>query len=122
MQRDAARHMTRSLHITNDPRIARLPAGLPGFCCDDRNCAECLREYRKGLALLGETCTQAAPLTPRKPRRSSLKRQITAAEKATGKPVTSVTLPDGTTIYFGNSAPTEAVNPWLADIAKATKQ
>ena len=33
-----------------------------------------------------------------------------------------ITMPDGTTIYFGNSEPSEANNPWLADIEKATKQ
>src|SRR2546430_15506855 len=35
----------------NPPRIARLPAELAGFCCEDLNCPECLRTYRKGLVL-----------------------------------------------------------------------
>jgi hypothetical protein len=35
----------------NPPRIARLPAELAGFCCEDLNCPECLQTYRKGLVL-----------------------------------------------------------------------
>jgi len=35
----------------NPSGIARLPAGLAGFCCEDLNCPECLRAYRKGLVL-----------------------------------------------------------------------
>ena len=38
--------MTQSQNITNHPGIARLPAGLTGFCCEDRNCPECLWAYR----------------------------------------------------------------------------
>jgi hypothetical protein len=44
---------------------------------------------------------------PSSARKPSLKRQITAAEKATGKPVTSVTLADGTKLDFGRAAPAE---------------
>jgi len=51
--------------------------------------------------------------TPRKP---SIRRMIAAAEKA-GKTVTSMTMPDGTVLHFGE-APTEASNPWLADLTK----
>jgi integrase len=40
---------------------------------------------------------------------------IAAAEK-TGKIVTSATMPDGTVLHFGELAPTEASNPWLADL------
>jgi hypothetical protein len=47
---------------------------------------------------------------------------IAAAERG-GKTVTSVTTPDGVTLHFGKGeAATEANNPWLADIEKATKQ
>ena len=45
---------------------------------------------------------------------------VAAAEKA-GKTVTSVTMPDGTVLHFGELAPTEASNPWLADL-KVRKQ
>jgi hypothetical protein len=36
--------------------------------------------------------------------------------------VTSITTPDGITINFSDAEPSEANNPWLADIGKATKQ
>lgn len=62
-------------------------------------------------AIFDET---AAPVR-RRLRRSSLKRQIVAAEKATGKPVTSVTLADGTKLELGESTTPPAVNPWLLD-------
>lgn len=64
------------------------------------------------------------PTRQRKPR---LDKAIAAAERA-GKVVTSITTPDGTTLRFDEPAPTEAANPWLADIGteshieKATKQ
>src|SRR5262249_16854143 len=67
-----AARMTHSLISVNPRGIERLPAGgLPGFCCDDRNCAPCLRAYRRGLALLGETSGKSVPVAPRKPRQSS---------------------------------------------------
>jgi hypothetical protein len=56
----------------------------------------------------------------RRPRKPSIARQIKQAEKS-GKVVTSITTPDGTTIHFRDSEPTEANNPWLADL-KVTKQ
>ena len=59
---------------------------------------------------------QAAP--PRKP---SIRRQIAAAERS-GKTVTSITTPDGTTLHFGKGEPTEASNPWPLDDFKVTKQ
>jgi hypothetical protein len=56
---------------------------------------------------------------PRKPRIDKL---IAEAEK-TGRTVTSITTSDGTTLRFGDPAePTEASNPWLADLDKVTKQ
>jgi hypothetical protein len=53
-------------------------------------------------------------------KRRRLRSMVTAAEKA-GKTVTSVTMPDGTVLHFGELAPTEASNPWFADL-KVTKQ
>jgi len=106
--------MTQPSLSANPRRIERLPAGgLPGFCCEARNCPECVTAYRRGIALLDETFGKSAPVAARKPRRPSLKRQITAAEKATGKPVTSITLADGTTINLsqepsGGKAPRDA--------------
>ena len=58
----------------------------------------------------------------RVPRRPSIGKMIAQAEKATSKPVTSITLPDGTKLDFGGPAPAETENPWLADLPKATKQ
>jgi hypothetical protein len=55
----------------------------------------------------------------RKPR---LDRLIKQAEQ-TGKSVNSITTPDGTTLTFGEPAPTEATkNPWLADLNKVKKK
>jgi hypothetical protein len=53
-------------------------------------------------------------------RKPSIATLIKRAEKA-GKTVTSVTTPDGTVLHFGEPQPTEASNPWLADL-KVTKQ
>jgi hypothetical protein len=54
-------------------------------------------------------------------RRPRVDRLIAQAEKA-GKSVASITTPDGITVTFGESKPTEASNPWLADLNKVTKQ
>jgi hypothetical protein len=54
---------------------------------------------------------------PRRRRNPSITTLVKRAEK-TGKTVTSITTPDGTTIHFGDSAPTEATNPWLAHLPK----
>jgi hypothetical protein len=62
----------------------------------------------------------AANRSPRRQRKPSIATLVKRAEK-TGKTVTSITTPDGTTINFSQE-PGEANNPWLADIAKATKQ
>jgi hypothetical protein len=48
-------------------------------------------------------------------RKPSLARTIKQAEKAAGKPVTSVTLPDGTKLVFGEPEPTEETNPLALD-------
>jgi hypothetical protein len=59
---------------------------------------------------------------PRRQRKPSIKKMIAAAERS-GKTVTSLTTPDGVTLRFGESDPTEANNPWLVGIDdKVTKQ
>ena len=59
---------------------------------------------------------------PKRQRKPSIKKMIAAAERA-GKKVTSITTPDGVTLRFGESEPTEANNPWLVGIDdKVTKQ
>jgi hypothetical protein len=54
---------------------------------------------------------------PRKP----LRALIMQAEKA-GKNVSSIIMPDGVTLRFGESQPTEVSNPWLADLNQGNKQ
>ena len=66
------------------------------------------------------TTNGAKPVKPRRQRRPSVGPLIAQAEKA-GKRVTSVTTPDGIKLTFGEPEPTEASNPWLADL-KVTKQ
>jgi hypothetical protein len=57
----------------------------------------------------------------RRARRPSIRTMISQAEKS-GRRVTSITTPDGTTIHFGEPTPTgDANNPWLDDL-KVTKQ
>jgi hypothetical protein len=56
----------------------------------------------------------------RRPRKPSIATLVKRAEK-TGKPVTSVTLPDGTVLHFGKVEDTETGNPWLDDL-RVTKQ
>ena len=62
------------------------------------------------------------PQRERKPRRRSItKKMIEQAEKATGKPVTSITLADGTKLDFGKPESAAPENPWFDDL-KVTKQ
>jgi hypothetical protein len=53
----------------------------------------------------------------RKPRKPSIATLVARAER-TGKRVTSITTPDGTTINFGEPVSAESNNPWLADLPK----
>jgi hypothetical protein len=56
-------------------------------------------------------------LRQRKPRKPSISRTIVEAEKATGKAVTAVTMPDGTKLDFGkapNAAADDEVENWLS--------
>jgi hypothetical protein len=81
-----------------------------------------IRSYLANMPLAaGAEILEARPPLKRQRRKPSIARQIKQAEKA-GKTVTSITTPDGTTIHFGDSESSEANNPWLADIEKATKQ
>jgi hypothetical protein len=59
----------------------------------------------------------ARPRRRRKPSKPRLATQVARAEKAVGKPVTSITTPDGTTIRFDepsgdSAADTTDANPW----------
>jgi hypothetical protein len=57
----------------------------------------------------------------RKPRKPSISKMIERAEKA-GKPVTSVTMPDGTKLSFAEPTPADADNPWLLELDRMRKQ
>jgi hypothetical protein len=77
---------------------------------------------------LARRASEAQPPTPEPPeprprRRRRLPSVATLLKQAekTGRPVTSITTPDGVTLTFGQAEPSEANNPWLADM-KATKQ
>jgi hypothetical protein len=65
-----------------------------------------------------KTAVQADPHRQRVPRRPSIGRMIAQAEKATGKPVTSITLPDGTKLDFSEA---DRVNPWDRVLPNASK-
>ena len=54
---------------------------------------------------------------PRKRRMGALIKQV----ERIGKRVSSVAMPDGTVLHFGEPQPTEASNPWLDDL-KVTKR
>ena len=59
---------------------------------------------------LAEWWTMLSP-RQRKPRKPSIRARIAAAEKA-GKTVTSVTLPDGTVLQFGEATTQSGGNSW----------
>src|SRR5262245_2645993 len=72
-----------------------------------------LREWvTDGLTTAARACLSD---NIRRRRRPSIGRMIAAAERS-GKKVTSITMPDGVTLRFGESESTEASNPWLAGI------
>ena len=70
---------------------------------------------------LWEAMAAFRPKRVRKPRKQTLASTIKQAEKA-GKNVTSITTAEGVTLSFDQPKPTEASNPWLADLDKVTKQ
>jgi len=66
----------------------------------------------------------AKPAKPRKPRRPSISKMIAQAEKATGKPVTAITLPDGTKLDFEREQSSQGneVDQWIAKHADKTQR
>ena len=48
--------------------------------------------------------------------------RVTPAAEQAGRPLASITLPDGTKLDFDKAESTEPENPWLADLRKETKQ
>jgi hypothetical protein len=74
-------------------------------------------------ALYASAHAPAARSRQGKPRKPSIARQIAQAEK-TGKTVTSVTTPDGTTIHFGESTnpDSDALDQWIAKHADSPER
>jgi hypothetical protein len=68
--------------------------------------------------------TIVRPPRQRQPRKPSIRKIVAQAEKATGKPVTSITMPDGTRLEFGKPEFAAEKNPWPLDEfrTKETKQ
>jgi hypothetical protein len=70
----------------------------------------------KKRELLAERKPQRKPRQPGKPRRPSIKTMIEQAGKA-GKPLASITMPDGTKLDFGkpeSAAADDDVESWLS--------
>jgi len=107
----------RLVEMQDSKLTAAAQADLPG--------SSQLSRKRQTLPDEPKTAAQADPLSTghrrRVPRRPSVGKMIAQAGKATGKPITSVTLPDGTKLDFGKPA-SEPDNPWFADLPKETKQ
>jgi hypothetical protein len=76
---------------------------------------------RKACAELAAALSKIAPAAavPRRQRKPSTR---TLIEQAKAAGATAVTLPDGTKFDFGKPEPTEATNPWLADLHKVKQQ
>jgi hypothetical protein len=86
---------------------------------------EAARKPRHPLPGKPKTAAQALSTghRQRRPRRPSIGKMIAQAEKATGKPVTSVTLPDGTKLDFGQAKQEgNAVDEWIAKHARAPER
>ena len=111
--------------LTRDGRLveSKLPAAVQADLS-----SQLQRKLRQSPPDGLKTAAQADPLSvghrQRASRRPSIGKMIARAEKATGKPVTSITLPDGTKLDFGRPTPTESENPWPLDEfrTKETKQ
>src|SRR5262249_30454107 len=100
------RRMTRPIDTTKFPDLS---AGALGF--DPDALALAMWRYSNPYAdpdpdvALGRRQQSKASAQVRKP---SIRTVVKQAEKATGKTVTSITTPDGTTLHFGEPEPTEA--------------
>jgi hypothetical protein len=96
-----------------------IEAGIAKFAAEVE---EIFWEMRIAEADRRSQIEQPPAVVERKPRRPSISKTIEQAEKATGKTVASITMPDGTTLRFGELEPTEATNPWLVDLDKVKQQ
>jgi hypothetical protein len=75
------------------------------------------------MAVKSRTATEAAPKLPRRPRKARVHTLIKQAEKS-GKPVTSITTPDGVTLHFGKDEQQQGneVDEWIAKHANKTQR
>jgi hypothetical protein len=130
MQRHAGRHMTQPPDITKiaaseRPGVNRLARGLEALLAAAERQPDGLRQSRRSVvkALFPHEAERVTATLEgqRKPRRPSISKMIEEAERA-GKPLASITMPDGTKLDFGTPESIEASNPWLAALPKATKQ
>jgi hypothetical protein len=99
------------LPIQKNPlEIERLPADFAGFCCENRNCPECLRAYRKGLAFMRQE--RAARRKLRQSHKPTLTSLLKQADKA-GKSVKGAEVyPDRTVLQFGEPSAEATINEW----------
>jgi hypothetical protein len=99
-----------------------MPAWFPTFAREIGDAAAALTAAEISAVIDEVFRPQPVTEAPRRRRKPSLRRLIADAERA-GKPLTSVTMPDGTTLHFHEPDPIEASNPWLADLRnRVTKQ
>jgi hypothetical protein len=131
MQRHAGRYMTLPLIQKDSLGIERLPADFAGFCCEDRNCPECLRAYRKGLAFMRQERAARRKLrqslpdgATRKPRKPSLT-HIAAQAKKAGIDVARIEVAaDGSYIVVSKDEHQQGneVDQWIANHARALER
>jgi hypothetical protein len=103
--------------IDPDLRILMLQLDDPGRDALERVIARAQAESKQRAVATTQPQPQPQPRSRRKP---SISRAIAQAERS-GRHVSSVTTSDGMTLNF-DQQPTEANNPWLADIERQTKQ
>jgi hypothetical protein len=122
MQRHAGRYMTLPTDITTKHPSATCSAGgfepplLEAFW-GRRDAAKALhRECLEIIARKYPSFTKPV-VPPRKPRKPSIRKLIAEAEKATGKMVWAITMPDGTRLDFRkvpNATVDDEVETWLS--------
>jgi hypothetical protein len=108
------------------PRL-RVPDAVAAMTAEQRMHALASGEITRGIDISemtrGIDISAMRKKKPDKPGRPSIKQMIEGAEKA-GKPLASITMPDGTKLDFCKPAPVEPDNPWPLDEfrTKETKQ
>src|SRR5262249_58457926 len=115
-----AAHVTHSARYHN-PLAAAMPPGFEHATVSVKVTSE---NFAGVMAVVAKMVRNGADFTPidrddlrselaaapKRPRKPSIATLVKRAEK-TRRPVTSITTPDGTTIQFGETNPTDASNP-----------